>query len=719
MDLPHKNPDEEILTADRWLCRLFLGGTLLLLLVLARPLIFGGVYAYDDLGAFHLPVRLFYHSALIHGGSFLWSPSFFNGFYLHGEGQAGMCHPLHLLLYRLLSLEGAFNLEFILSYILLFPGLIVLLRRLELPPPAALCGAFLFTFSGFTLLHSMHLNAIAITAHIPWLLAAIDELLRTKNVRRLAYAHMAISLLTGSQLLLGYPQYVWFSLAAEGAFILLRWPQRVSTQRLCLVLTSHLFGLMLGAVQLWPTLETLWSSVRHRPTLNFRLAGSLHPLNLMQFWAPYSIRNRVYGIAAEEGIYNGAFCTIAPIWLLMRRRSLGPGRELAAPLTAFAVVILLFALGRYGVVYQFIAQQPVLNLFRFPARYIVLLHLDLAILAAVALADLMRMRNSADILPWTPLWPLALPFGLCAITVAAATASRIIWKSDLFATFPYAVFSLLLVGSCGLLVALAARGCRWSLPLLAVLTVMDLAAWGLRYPLVFPPRSVSEVAAAFPDPAGAHPGARLTPPSGIPNTNALILAGYRLTAGYVALTPQQPLDFNGINARRIAGVSWRWINGRWEPSPSPLPRARLLTQARVASGDISEIERIDPVRMALIDRRLELPSGVPGAAHLLMDQPGQVDIESDAATSQILVLSESYHPGWEATLDGHAVPVLRVYSSFLGCQVLPGRHRIRFQFQPASFQRGALVSLCSLGLMLGYTLFIVTLRRPDRRETPC
>ena len=42
----------------------------------------------------------------------------------------------------------------------------------------------------------------------------------TTHRRREAAALAGIALLTASQLLLGYPQYVWFSLLAEGAYVL-------------------------------------------------------------------------------------------------------------------------------------------------------------------------------------------------------------------------------------------------------------------------------------------------------------------------------------------------------------------------------------------------------------------------------------------------------------------------------------------------------------------
>ena len=39
----------------------------------------------------------------------------------------------------------------------------------------SLFGGLVFTFCGFNLLHFVHVNAIAVVAHMPWLLYAIDR----------------------------------------------------------------------------------------------------------------------------------------------------------------------------------------------------------------------------------------------------------------------------------------------------------------------------------------------------------------------------------------------------------------------------------------------------------------------------------------------------------------------------------------------------------------
>ena len=125
------------------------------------------VWTFDDLGALHIPLRAVYAAALHAGDSLLWSPAFYSGIYLFGEGQAGMAHPLHLFLYGLLPLDVAFNLEILASYVFAAVGMRLLLPRFGLSTAAAWFGAMLFAFSGFNLRHLVHVNAVAVVAHAP------------------------------------------------------------------------------------------------------------------------------------------------------------------------------------------------------------------------------------------------------------------------------------------------------------------------------------------------------------------------------------------------------------------------------------------------------------------------------------------------------------------------------------------------------------------------
>ena len=48
------------------------------------------------------------------------------------------------------------------------------LKHVGFTAASSVVGAIAFAFSGFALLHLPHMNAIAVIAHVPWLLLAID-----------------------------------------------------------------------------------------------------------------------------------------------------------------------------------------------------------------------------------------------------------------------------------------------------------------------------------------------------------------------------------------------------------------------------------------------------------------------------------------------------------------------------------------------------------------
>ena len=332
---------------------------ILLILALASPAFFGRVHVGDDLGNLHLPVRGAYQAALHRQESVLWSPHLYGGMYLHGEGQAGLYHPLHWLLYRFLPLSWGFTLEFVLSYAVMFPGMYLMLRRLELPRAAALFGAMVFTFSGFNLLHFMHMNAIAVVAHLPWLLFGIDVLLRSVDRRQVALAQLLISVGTGSQLLLGHPQFVWLSVLAELSFVAWRLRSATSVWRVALLGWAVVLGLLLGSIQLLPSAEALAASERSNPSAEFRSTYSLHIANLLQLVSPYGLRGRVVGGNVQEfGLYNGALCSVALGWLWLRWRELGRWRSLVIASIGFAAVMLVLALGPHGGLYLLVSRLP-------------------------------------------------------------------------------------------------------------------------------------------------------------------------------------------------------------------------------------------------------------------------------------------------------------------------------------------------------------------------
>ena len=116
-------------------------------------------------------------------------------------------------------------------------------------------------------------------------------------------------------------------------------------------------------------------------------------------------------------VYNGAFCTLALGWIALRWDSL-ERKRLVIALLVFTRVALVLALGRYGGVYAGLALLPGLRWFRAPARHLVLVHLGLSTLAAVAFEDLVSVVRRSERIALRRFRPIAILVALSVTTTA-------------------------------------------------------------------------------------------------------------------------------------------------------------------------------------------------------------------------------------------------------------------------------------------------------------
>ena len=674
---------------------------------LAAPFFFGRVYVADDLGEFHLPLRNFYAQQLERGEPFDWMSELYGGFYVTAEGQLGAYHPLHLLLYRWLPLGAAFNLELLASYPLMFAGMYALLVYWLQRREAALFGALVFTFCGFNLLHFVHPNAVAVVAHIPWLLFAIEISLTSTNPRRRAWAELAVGILTASQLLLGYPQYVWFSLLAESSYGAWRATTLRANWRTCTVLLmAKLFGVLAGAVQLLPTVDALADSVRRSADGALANSGSLHPLNLMQLFAPYLLQTRVVGQNTHElGLYAGAVPCMLCIWLLAHRRDWGRLAPLARAVVTFAVLTFLLACGEFGGLYRLQSLLPLVDRFRFPCRAIVLVQFSIAVGAAIAITLLLQARktenHSTDRRNHRP---LVIAF---LVSVGLAILGPLAWPAHI-ADAKLIWCGPLLIGSAALLIALVQRGARGALVALVLFTAVDLTCYGLSYSVYGHTADLHTFVRDISLPPNHSRGRIAAPdePSGLRTGDRMLLAGLDRIDGYAGLEPAKQLDYKTIPALRLAGVDWvyrpnadaKHLHRQWTAIAPTSERARLVTQT--VSADCLREPATIPSTAAAVNEPLELAPGSPGRVIIAGDLPGRITVSTSATTRQLLVTTESFHSGWRAVVDGVERPILRVNGDFLGCVLEAGDHQVVLEFRPLSLRLGTLVSACGLGLML-------------------
>lgn len=59
----------------------------------------------------------------------------------------------------------------------------------------------------------------------------------------------------------------------------------------------------------------------------------------------------------------------------------------------------------------------------------------------------------------------------------------------------------------------------------------------------------------------------------------------------------------------------------------------------------------------------------------------------------MVILADTYFPGWQATVDGKTVKVYQPYGVLRGVVVEKGTHLIEYRFRPLSVQLGAGLTL--------------------------
>jgi hypothetical protein len=381
----------------------------------------------------------------------------------------------------------------------------------------------------------------------------------------------------------------------------------------------------------------------------------------------------------------------------------------------------LCMMGSYDVFYRLVAAVTPIGWFRAPGRYGVFVALAMAIGAATAMQTLQRARAGETSLSLRAMLPLtALPVAsVLAVALTgwphAESAGALAILSDVANTDAAAVAAgPVLVVAALVLLAAAIRGARWALAGIVLFAAVDLGVYGVSFVRSGGEKTLEAIKAGV-------AGADTAPESRILDSDfsgdAAILNGWKLVDGYVGLPPKKQLSYGTVDALRLALC--RDVAGAADAPVhfAPLPRVRMVCRAVVSQDPAAAIVSIDIATTAVVPRDPGLESGLPGSARLARDLPGDITIETDAVSRQMLVVSESYHRGWRATIDGAPATVVPAYGDFIGIAVDKGRHTVRLAFRPDSLRYGKLLTAAGLVLtaLAALVPFIRTRPRIDGR----
>ena len=692
-------------------------GLLTLTLIYFWPQVVGGRALYwGDIGLYFLPMQTFLKTSLTGGRVPLWNPLILCGTPYVGNPQTWPLYPFTALL-AFVSPTQFINLTVAAHVWLAGIGTYLFARRaLKLPRGAAALSAVTFMFGGQLVSKEQFPNMVQAAAWLPWVLWALDSLLRRWRVRDA----LALGTVLGLQLLAAHAQMTFLTLylaAAYGVFgpgpwrptTLLRrvLPKgRIKTKQdsllpwypnppfredpmteergnkvvgLLLLAFAVAGGLAMG--QLLPTLSLLRDAARQHLAFGTVNRFYLPPDELLNFVLPHLHGSPFAGDWTARGNFWETCCYVGIIPFALAVWGLWKHKAARFWALVFAVSLLL-ALGGNGGLYRLAYWVlPGFRAFHDPARCLLPACFALSLLAGLGAARLRVSRvlvaglcllAFADLAHFgQTLYPLIPPSALSPVSpnVAAVQSDPDVRAGQARVLAPTEGVWLRFTNYKSYRQETPNYQSLWADTLTPNLTMTD----GL-------PEAFGYEPVALKNAQGVAGGAahefetKATPKK---QQSAAGDAG-ALGVKYVALCrTDPPADLPGLVVVREAKTLrpparvFLCRNTRWQP------RARLV-------GDKTPVT-------------------------LTQAGPDRVTLTWTSPRAGRLVLADTDAAGWAVTLDGLPVPV-HAYGGSLRELDIPtaGPHRAEFAYAPEAWRLGLYVSLLTLSALCAAGAFAVT-----------
>jgi len=171
-------------------------------------------------------------------------------------------------------------------------------------------------------------------------------------------------------------------------------------------------------------------------------------------------------------------------------------------------------------------------------------------------------------------------------------------------------------------------------------------------------------------------------------------------------------EFEGLKASAQFALAYNNGYVAVFENKSVLPRAFAVQAGgvRVLSTLESQIEQLrdptfDPQKTVIVSKSYALPTD-PAERSFTSDvkivASGLNDrlIHTQSSDASVLVISQTYYPGWQATVDGIAAEVFPVDVALTGVAVPAGVHDVRLIFRPMSVKIGAVLTIAAAVFLL-------------------
>jgi len=669
-----------------------------------HPVLSGeNTFYFRDIHRWFYPMKYFLAQSLQQGEIPFWCSSYFCGAPFLSDIQSGVFYPLSLL-FAALPFPLAFNWFVCLHFFLGFLFCYLFLKQEGRSNGAALLAAAAYGYGGYTIASVNTLNSLTTAIWLPAVLWAFSRACNLAPSQRRRPGFLLVILFLVTAILGGEPQLFLMIAALLLTYAVFgarhaKW--RTAAGRGTLVAGLGAAAIMVTMVQIGPTCQDF--------RLSARAGGMDYDMATRHSLPPEALKHLVLPLRFPADFATDAQ-TLADFfpasggmpWLL----TIYPGFlilplalwEIAAHFNrqtlfwlGLLVLGLILALGRHTPVYSWFYQ--LLPFFRFPEKFMFLVGFALVVLAAAGLDHLLAWLKPRGARPGLVACLLLLV--LVADLYAAHRHLNPVWPTrlyhsrhrDLAPIFEdpgqFRVFvdpaSRRPAGSPG---RVAAYHLHWQLlqmPHLGILSGIDHVDGNTGMELQYQ--------------WFIHEAARLPWPQKI---------GFLRAANVRYIVSDQPLDRLDELRQRVEKVSPLLFR-----LTGSLPRAWLVGRLRPPRANpLLELGRDDfnAADCALFQGRAEgrhiRPFSAPVDAVEYLG-PGNIRIDLTAPEPAVLVLSESFYPGWQATVDGKEPSTpLRLNAFFQGVEVEKGRHTVEFVYRPPHFKFFAAVSVASLASLV-------------------
>jgi hypothetical protein len=671
----------------------------------------------------------------------LWDPHIGAGRPL-GSAQAGPFSPLNWPAY-LLPFWWSLGVILILKVLVAAVGTYAFLRGLRLSAAAAAFGGVAFAF-GVPFIPLLGHGETSAFAFFPWCLLLLDRIVREERVTdALVMALVAAMVLYGGHpetillVALGVAGYALFRIGERW-----RGEDRAPRRALALIAGAGFLSACIGAMALFPLAEVIRNSIE----LHRNGGGNLGHIGVGLFFPELWGRpdKHIFGPSGSKALsvdfavrpYLGALAPVLAIGGMLRPRR--------AEQVFFAGLGLLSLLALLDTPVQFVVRHLPFLSFLAPYHFIWLVAFSAAVLAAFGVERLITHQAGGHNRRALPIAMLALaPVAVCLAwrpgllasigsgfqqvpslrpsTVSADTAAA-------GAMLRYLALSGTAVLAFVLLRRNAARPAAFGAVLVA-LALVDLVTLGRGFfpfasrPAQHPPTTPSltflhhagsdarmiGLEGALPANLADEYGVRDARVQALPKleryTSLFTQLGGRMltTYGWTLITepvPQKLLDVFAVRYVLGSGTApdsaslrtvmrhgreqllankeafpRAWVAYGWRPM-----RSRDSALRDLLSRGAARIEAAPAIEGLAAARTPTLP---PRSVPIRDVSDSRVDLHVSAREPAVVVLDDTYYPGWKATVDGRAAEVMPANVAFRAVRVGPGTHVVRFSYAPS------------------------------------